>query len=264
MINLKMSTIEAFLRIEEIRKGKATADLLEVVQIARDSTSDSAAHDYEEAALLYKSGLNQLTSDSMQDRILEIITYLVNSNDYPWKQFAHRGRKWVLERLSPNEFQSFKAAGLTEIEMRDEIREWWDCLTSSIKTDSLNFGFREWEKRSFDSEKKRLASEGCPLSCQWVALEDNFIGYDILTYQKTLNGWQKHFVEVKSSETGIFRFYLSYREAAVAMKFPDNYSLHFWDTKSKTRIELSGKELLAHLPVDQGQGKWQEVLVTFP
>lgn len=262
MINLKMSTIEAFLRIDDIRKARATSDLLEAVQIARDSTSDAAAHDYEEATLVFQSGLNQLTSVSMQDRILEIITYLISSHDYPWKQFAHRGRQWVLERLSPNEFQSFKAAGLTEIEMRDEIREWWDCLTTNIKTDSLDFGFREWEKRSFELEKKRLASEGCPLLCKWVALEDNFIGYDILTYQKTINGWQKHYVEVKSSETGIFRFHLSYREAAVALRSPDNYSLHFWDTKSETLSELSGMELLAHLPVDQGQGKWQEVLVT--
>jgi hypothetical protein len=262
MINLKMSTIEACLRINVIRKGKVTTDLLEAVQIAKESTSDSAAHDYEEATSVFQSGLSQLMSDSMQDQILEIVTHLTNSNDYPWKQFAHRGRQWVLERLSPNEFQSFKAAGLTEIEMTDEIREWWDCLTTNIKTGSSDFSFREWEKRSFELEKKRLASEGCPLSCQWVALEDNFIGYDILTYQKTLNGWQKHYVEVKSSETGIFRFHLSYREAAIAIRFPNDYSLHFWDTKSETLSELSGMDLLAHLPLDQGQGKWQEVLVT--
>ena len=262
MINLKMSTIEACLRIEAIRKVRETNDLLEAVQIAKDSNSDSVAHDYEEAILVFQSGLNQLTSDSMQDRILEIVSHLVNSNDYPWKQFSHRGRKWVLEKLSPNELQSFKAAGLTEVQMRDQIREWWDCLTTNIKTDSLDFAFREWEKRSFELEQKRLASEGCPMPCQWVALEDNFIGYDILTYQKTMNGWQKHYVEVKSSETGIFRFHLSYREARIAIRFPSNYSLHFWDTKSETLSVLSGSDLLAHLPVDQGQGKWQEVLVT--
>lgn len=262
MINLKMSTIEACLRLEAIRTLRATNDLVEAVEIATDSTSDSASHDYEEAMLVFQSGLENLDTTSSQDRILQIVTHLVNSNNYPWKQFSHRGRKWVLERLSPNELQSFKAAGLTVSEMSDHIRDWWDCLAAGVKPYSLDFGFREWEKRSFERERKRLTSEGCPMPCQWVALEDNFIGYDILTYQKTVSGWQKHYVEVKSSETGIFRFYLSYREAAIAIRFPDNYSLHFWEAKSETLSELSGRDLLAHLPVDQGQGKWQEVLIT--
>jgi hypothetical protein len=235
---------------------------MEVVKIAKDSTSDSAAHDYQEALKVFQSGLGTLEIDSLEMRIREVLTHLVTSNDYPWKQFSNRGRKWVLGRLSPNELQSFTAAGLTKDMMDDQIREWWDALASRNTVESPDFGFRIWEKRSFEKELERLSKEKCPLFPEWVALEDNFMGYDILTYHKTRGGWQKHYLEVKSSETGITRFYLSHREAAIATRFTENYSLDFWDVKSGTLRQLSGNELLAHLPINQGQGKWQEVLVT--
>ena len=57
----------------------------------------------------------------------------------------------------------------------------------------------------------------------WVALDDDSLGYDIEDWTSGLTR-----IEVKSSQKGDVRFFLTENEHRVAHSNPDTYVLHFW------------------------------------
>lgn len=47
-----------------------------------------------------------------------------------------------------------------------------------------DFEFRKWEQRTFDREIALLTKWDCPNVPRWVAIDDNMVGFDILSFRK--------------------------------------------------------------------------------
>ena len=76
----------------------------------------------------------------------------------------------------------------------------------------------------------RLES-GHPNSVVWASRDDQGLGYDI----EDRSGGAVHRVEVKGSQNGDVRFYLSAHEHEVAHQDPSRYEIHFWGDISLNR-----------------------------
>jgi hypothetical protein len=84
------------------------------------------------------------------------------------------------------------------------------------------------EAYSFRLEQERA---GDPSRVQWVALDDDALGYDIRNAE-TLPG---RYIEVKGSQGRQVRFFLSSNEWVVGHALGDSFEIHFWGGISPTR-----------------------------
>ena len=115
-------------------------------------------------------------------------------------------------------------------------------------------------------EEARLAAAGRPdLKPTWVALEDNSLGYDVLSYTLDVAGTETPLhIEVKSTSTGSRRMFVTRNEWKVAMSLAEAFALHFWDLPTTALSVLRVPDLQISIPIDQGQGQWEKVQVALP
>ena len=73
-----------------------------------------------------------------------------------------------------------------------------------------------------------------PSRVQWVALDDDSLGYDI----RNVGSSPERCIEVKGSQGSGARFFLSSNEWSVGHELGDAYEIHFWGTISLTRPRL--------------------------
>lgn len=260
MIAIEMSAMSAFLKAREIMHARGLDSFAAASEIALNSSTESSRHDY-----IAASKINEIVKDDLEvliwDKALrEILKATILLGDYSWKGSFKFGRKYVIDSLSINERQVFRSAGLLNDDYHEEIVAWWDEIQVAVGVPQQDFDFREWERRTFELEMELLSKHGCPMPPEWESINDNMAGFDILSYRERNGNWEEVFIEVKSSSTGLKRFFLSDREAAKLESRPSNYFIHFWDTKSEVQTVYMGEELIQHLPKNQGLGTWKSAL----
>ena len=251
MIALEMSAMSAFLKAREIMHELELDSFSSASQIALNSSTESSRHDYIAASKI-DDLINEDIDTSIWDVALrKILKIAILNGDYSWKGSFKYGRKYVLESLSINERQVFRSAGLLTNDFNDEITSWWDQMQIALGLSHPDFGFREWERRTLDREIALLAKLDCPNLPKWVSIDDNMAGFDILSFRIINEKWEEVFVEVKSSSTGLKRFFLSDREAEKLELSPSRYFLYFWDITTETDHIFTGAELINHLQKNQ-------------
>jgi hypothetical protein len=75
---------------------------------------------------------------------------------------------------------------------------------------------------------------GDPSRVQWVALDDDSLGYDI----RNTEGSPERCIEVKGSQGHDLRFFLSSNEWSIGHRLGDAYEIHFWGDISVARKRL--------------------------
>lgn len=261
MIALEMSAMSAFLKAREIMRDRELDSFSSASEIALNSSTESSRHDYIAASKIDELINEDIDTSVWEKALRKILKTAILSGDYPWKGSFKYGRKYVLESLSINERQVFRSAGLVSNEFNEEIVSWWDQMQIALGVAQPDFEFRKWEQRTFDREIALLTKLDCPNVPRWVAIDDNMVGFDILSFRENDEKWEEVFIEVKSSSTGLKRFFLSDREAEKLESSPDRYILYFWDTTTTTDYVFTGAELIHHLPKNQGRGAWKSVLL---
>ena len=97
-----------------------------------------------------------------------------------------------------------------------------------------------------------------------IALESNEDGYDVLSQVSGADA-ARLCIEVKASMLGLGgQFYLTRHEwdtAATLLRFV----MHLWDlSKTTPRLAVMDlAQLAAHVPHDEGQGRWDSVCIPF-
>ena len=113
----------------------------------------------------------------------EALKILLDKYDFPWLRLFPAGRFAVKNALSKNEIQVFRNANLFNEDFDMQVVNWWDYFAEKYRNKSSTVNFREFEKRSLDLEIEFLDRNNCPFRPQWIALEDNSAGFDILSYR---------------------------------------------------------------------------------
>ena len=118
---------------------------------------------------------------------------------------------------------------------------------------------RAAEILTLERERTRLKARGIKREPQWPGLDDNYAGYDVLSYKHGPTGVINHLIEVKSTTISPLRFIISRNEWTKAEKTGKSYTFHVWDmdkTPPKLYIRTVA-QVAPHIPTDNGKGSWR-------
>jgi hypothetical protein len=190
------------------------------------------------------------------------ITAIVTRHQPNWCKVMKQGRMRFLDSLKQDDRDIFIAAGLTKEPPTLEVVTWWDTVSGYVRmlTDIEKIEqAREAEVLSLEYERQRLEALGIDKEPEWKGLDDNFAGYDVLSYDIGEFAPVNRMIEVKSTVTSPLRFIVSRNEWEQAAKFGAAYLFHIWDMQKTPPVlyERTSAQVAAHIPTDNEKGKWK-------
>lgn len=183
-----------------------------------------------------------------------------------WAKLMRQGRQRFVKKLDPNDQDIFAAAGLMENPTPIHVVKWWDSVSgyARVLTDQekMEQG-RAAEVLTLEYERERLKSLGIDLEPEWPGFDDNFAGYDVLSYDHGPHGIQNKLIEVKSTTASPLRFILTRNEWEKAEQAGDSYRFHVWDMTQNPPhlVERTVADVVPHIPADSGKGRWTNTQV---
>jgi len=178
-----------------------------------------------------------------------------------WSKAMRSGRKRFVQALSRNDQDIFAAAGLMATPPSNDIITWWDDVSGHarlILDQSKMKQGRAAEVLTLEYERKRLEKLGITKEPKWPGLDDNYAGYDVLSYDLGEYGLINRMIEVKSTSASPLRFFVTRNEWKKAEKAMSSYYFHIWDmTKNQPVLYIrTVEEIFNHIPTDNEKGIW--------
>ncbi len=183
-----------------------------------------------------------------------------------WSKAMRTGRKRFVKSLDKNDQDVFAAAGLMGDPPSAGVVSWWDDVVghSRLITDKKKMDqARAAERLSLNHERERLAKLGITKEPEWPGLDDNFAGYDILSYEIDEFGPTNRMIEVKSTTASPIHFFVTRNEWEQAYKAKAAYIFHIWDMGKSTPILhiRTVDDIEPHIPSDNEKGKWSNAKI---
>jgi len=264
---LAMSTITAAGLICRYLEKQPTVPLDEAIEAIQRSVESTSALDYEGARKLLNACPGATIDHHNPLHLRELISNFIEINKPSWIDVAPFGRDLVESSLTVNEAQVLRTAGLFDNPPSDDVVEWWDNLATrarAFKEQRLLERGRAAERLTLEYEHRRLARLGVELSPVWIAIQDNTTGYDILSYDLVDDATVARHIEVKSSLQMPATFFLTSNEWDRALSLGNSFRLYLWSLPRNHLRILTLSDLLPHVPINQGRGKWQSMAVAIP
>ena len=179
-----------------------------------------------------------------------------------WSQLMRMGRRRFVDSLSQNERDVFAAAGLMDDPTSRDVVAWWDGVSglSRLISDQKKMEQgREAEMLTLERERSKLKDLGITREPEWPGFDDNFAGYDVLSYEYGPTGLVNRLIEVKSSIASPLRFIITRHEWNKAEKTGDAYIFHIWDMRHTPPVLhiRTVDDVAPHMPTDNIKGKWR-------
>lgn len=256
-----MGAFNALLSIRTQILQSAELDLLKVIELTCNLDSDAAGLDFEAALELHDIVKLDASIDVPHHFYRCCISDVILSQKMTWARSITLGRDKLLRQLSRDEHQCFRSARLLELPPSDDVVEWWDSLSAQMRLyndqNKLERA-RKAEKLSLEHETARIKQLGITSLPRWIAIDDNTVGYDILSYDPGEFGPVNRLIEVKSTIASPLRFYVTRNEWEQALKFGPAYHFHIWQLASMPpRLhERTVSQIQPHIPSDHENGKW--------
>jgi len=261
---LAMSAFEAAhaLRSFRVRHPELPNDKL--IETARAVNVNFFPHDYSAGVALERSIPDGL-EDDLEMFFTAAIDAIIEAHRPFWVRLAPGGRNSVCAALDENGRQCFRNAGLLGTSERAIV--WWDQMAAAARMaqdyDRLVQG-RKGERLSFEHEKALLKAQGIDKEPLWVALDDNSLGYDILSYRWHGNHVVNRLIEVKTSSSKPPRLILTRNEWWSADRYGDAFEYHIWTFPNETLTIKSADSVRPHIPCNAGVGEWLDVEIILP
>jgi len=258
-----MSVFEAASTLRAFRRRNPALADPELVQMLRSVRATLHSMDYDAGLALERALPNDLP-DEPEQFFRACVDHLVASRTPFWTRLAPGGRDQVMRAVEPNAAQCLRAAGLTEAPPSYATRLWWDKLATQIRADrdaALLAQGREAELWSFEREQKRLVSQGIKKEPVWAAIEDNSLGYDILSYDRGRDRITNKLIEVKSTSASPPRLILTRNEWETASAYGSALEFHLWQVDTRELFVIAPDEMRRNVPDDRGTGRWLQVEV---
>ena len=259
---LTMAAYSAFVAMQRYLEKNPDSTPEQAVKIIQSTSPDDAGHDYIGGRQIYSYMSNQLIAGKIQQDLRFVIGEIVRIYNPWWLRLVPYGREKLKSVLDVNQVQCFTVAGLFEAVPDADSISWWDemaALVRGAEESERMIQAREAEFLSLEYEKARLETLSINREPLWVSLEDNTLGYDILSYDKGSNGVVNRLIEVKRTASN--SIFVTRNEWNNALSARQNYLFHIWHMPSRKFIEYSVKSMKTNIPKDQGTGVWQNVFV---
>lgn len=265
-----MSAFEGLRLLRYYKERHADLDSTELVDLILAVDPNASACDMEAAIILHA----EIPYDTDHNQALPFyrncIKLLVLMHRPTWLRIVTYGRSKLVDKLTRDAGQCFRAAGLMDTPPDNEVVQWWDDLSSEVRLAADRermIRARTAEKLSYQHEVKRLEELNLLESPEWTGLDDNTAGYDVKSFDIVFDGNASsvinRLIEVKSTIASPLRFRLTRHEWETALRFGDSYFFHVWDmSKAPPRLfELSVRQVANCIPQDSKPGRWENVEV---
>ncbi len=256
---LSMSAFEAAYLIRTYREKNPDLDTTDLIKTVRAVRADFYPHDYD-AGIEIEARVPPQIITPLEAFFTAAIEAVIESRSPVWARLAPAGRNHVLQAIGVNGVQCLRSAGLLSSDSR--ATDWWDMLASANRGERdarLLAQGREGERLTLAYEKKRLLKEGIGRDPIWVAIDDNTVGYDILSYVWHDEAEVNRLIEVKTTLSVPPRLFLSRNEWITAERYGAAFEFHLWDLKTQHLTIYTVDQIKAHIPADNGQGRWESV-----
>ena len=183
-----------------------------------------------------------------------------------WSKTMRSGRKRFVNSLNPDDQDVFAAAGLLDDFAPPNVVTWWDEVSGFGRVISdqakIEQG-RAAEMLTLERERSRLKGIGILREPEWPGLDDNFAGYDVLSYEHGPTGVVNRLIEVKSTIVSPLRFFITRHEWRKAKNTGGRYIFHIWDMSKEPPVlhTRSVAEVAPHIPTDNGKGSWNNAVI---
>lgn len=258
-----LSAFEGVRLIRIYAAKQPNCPLKELLTIIEHLESDAPNLDLEAAA--YLNGLVESGCPLDGDGFYQAcIAAVVTKHQPNWCKAMRQGRIRFLDALKQNDRDVFAAAGLMTDPPTIDIVIWWDSVAGFARMladlEKMQKA-REAEALTMAYERKRLKSLGIDKEPEWKGLDDNFAGYDVLSYEPGGFAPTNRMIEVKSTVASPLRFIVTRNEWEQAEKFGPIYVFHVWDMQKEPPVlyERTSSQVAAHIPTDNEKGKWKAV-----
>lgn len=261
---LTMGTLTALAAIRRYIKTHPDVTATQAAIALQEIDADLAGCNFGKAVHLHTVLPHALSFEPMEEGARVAIRFLINRNKPFWVRSFPFGRQRVLPLLDEYEIQCFRAAELFDDPPSLAVVQWWDDIATTVRAEldgELLAQGRDAEVLTLDYEAKRLTSLGLDVTPHWTSIEDNNAGYDIKSYDPGDIEPVARQIEVKSSFQKPPRFHLTRKQWETALKFGDRYFFYIWEMPQNIRHERTVEEVRTHIPQDQAEGEWQEVII---
>jgi hypothetical protein len=256
-----LSAFEGVRLIRLYAANQPDCPLDELLSIIEHVEADASNLDLEAAVYLHRLIENgsPLDGDCFYQAC---ITAIVTKHQPTWFNVMRQGRARFLDSLEQNNKDVFAAAGLMKEPPPIEVALWWDSLAGFARmlTDLEKMKqARIAEAHSIEHERERLKSLGIDKEPEWKGLDDNFAGYDVLSYDPGEFAPTNRMIEVKSTTASPLRFIVTRNEWEQAQRLGPAYFFHVWDMQKSPPVlyERTFAQIAVHIPCDNENGKWK-------
>lgn len=256
---LAMSAFEAAYLIRCFREKNPELSTADLVATARAVRADFYPHDYD-AGLDLERQISLEFAGPIESFFTAAIEAIITSCSPVWARLAPAGRNHVLQAIGVNGTQCLRAAGL--LDTGAGAIDWWDALAAANRSERdamLLAQGRVGERLSLAYEADRLQREGISREPIWVAIDDNTVGYDILSYALHDVGEINRLIEVKTTQATPPRMILSRNEWIIAAQYGSAFEFHLWNLTTQSLTIFTVEQVREHIPTDNGLGKWESV-----
>lgn len=261
-----MSAFLAFLEFRLFRIDHPTLSDSEAFTTLTRVRASSTGLDFQGGLTLLRKLDQTIQWQQTKHHLRLFILKWIELTEPPWLRLIPYGREKLRIALADDQVQCFREAGLFDEVPDPDALAWWDRLANLTRgtADSEKMKrARHSERLSLEFELNRMKSLGISKIPKWVALEDNSLGYDILSYDIDPKGLiVTRLVEVKSRlSDGIFITRNEWNNVSGAAQ---RSVLHVWDLPEERLHEYRVHEVAPHIPIDRGDGVWQDVRIALP
>ncbi|AXX97815.1 DUF3883 domain-containing protein [Profundibacter amoris] len=242
--------------------GMSPSDVLDLVVAVE---ADAASLDLE--AALFLGGLVEQDCPLEGEYFYQICIKAVVIRHQPiWAKSMKQGRIRFINSLGVNDQGIFAAAGLLDDPPTMEVVSWWDDVVGHAR---LAIDIQKMEQAriaealSIEYEQIHLNKIGITKHPKWVGLDDNFAGYDVLSYDLENGSEVNRMIEVKSTINSPLRFFVSRNEWKTADTIGDAYSFHVWNMAiDPPQLHIrSVEDIRPHIPSDNAKGAWSNAAI---
>lgn len=257
-----LSAFEGLIQIKEVirKQSKFTVD----DAVAYITKNHGTSFNLQAAKYLHSLTDFEYQLDPVDFYRKTIIAIFTNDPPDSWLRSVRSGRRRFVNGLDINVQNVFTFARLLENPPSKDTVAWWDTIAGyaysrheSIKMQQGRYA----EQLTIEHEKGRLKEEGIDRTLAWPGLDDNYAGYDILSYNRVKGVIVPYMIEVKSTIMNPLSFYISRNEWEQANQTRPIYAFYIWDMKRKELHVRQADEIAKHIPCDNNNGKWISVQV---
>jgi hypothetical protein len=259
-----MGAFEGLRALRRRRPSFPDVSFADLTDLIRRVDPDGASHDYEAAFQLEPIVAATAPASEAAEFYQHCIEAVIPAFRPLWGRIITLGRRKFVQKLSRDEVQCFRAAGLLEDPPTTRIVIWWDRLAARARLQADQdkmMRARDAEQMSLEYEVKRLTQLGINMPPVWMSIEDNTAGYDIQSFDLGDEGPVARLIEVKSTIASPLRFWLSRNEWEIAKKFGAAYFFHIWDLQGPQLHERTVVDIQPHIPSDNERGRWANVQI---